>query len=420
MRLSQLLKLKLELQEHNSKKVELALSDSQNFVNQMSMGASRLPEADFFQKINAEYKNITPLLRKIEDLKQDKIKLIESQVGDYDKQYFVDSYTMYEKEHRIADVATNRDIRKLYVYDNVKEIIKSRIYHYVNWKYPALEIGPGDGEYTEEMAAGDPLYIVDIHQEFLDSTKKRFNEFYATRRLRPYLVKNDYDLSSLPQKQMGFVLAWNLFNYFPLEAIKDYLIEIKKTMRPGGHMIFSYNNSERWQCAEMVENAFMCHTPKSMLVPLVESLGFEVIASYDYDPTVSWIEIHNPGELNSCKGHQAMGQVIQILDPDEDPRSLEARIQEELRVSLKAIERFEINRNRPDLMEKAKNYRTRFNVTLEQAIERTLIDQGFTTFENIRSNKDLNESMEHNMTKHDIEARRQENLRLVEEAKKKT
>ena len=370
MRLSQLLKLKQDLQTHTSNKAEGEINDHIAHVNQLAMGADRLPESELFQKINAEYRNMLPYMRKIEEIKQEKIKEIDENISELAKGYFIDSYEMYEDQHKLADVATNRDIRRLYTYGNVKEIVKSRIYHYVDWRYPALEIGPGDGEFTQEMSAGDPLYIVDVHQEFLDSTKKKFNEFYATRRLRSYLIhKSKHDLSMLPQEQIGFVLAWNVFNYFPLEAIKSYLKEIKKVVRPGGTIMFSYNNSDRWQGAEMVENAFMCHTPKHMLIPLVESLGFTVTASYDYDPTVSWVEIQKPGGLSTCKAHQSMGAVIQILDPDEDPKSIEARAQEELRITLSAQKRFELERNNPKFIQQAKEYRDKFNVTLERALE---------------------------------------------------
>jgi SAM-dependent methyltransferase len=376
MRLSQLLKLKQELQGHNGSKVESEINDQIAVINQMAMPVERLADADLFQTINAEYRNMLPYIRKIEEIKKEQIKDIEGKVSEFGKKYFIDSYEMYEDQHKLADVATNRDIRRLYMYGNVKEIVKSRIYHYVDWRYPALEIGPGDGLFTEEMSAGDPLYIVDIHQEFLDSTKKKFNEFYATRRLRSYLIhKSKHDLSMLPQEQIGFVLAWNVFNYFPLEAIKSYLNEIKKVVRPGGTVMFSYNNSDRWQGAEMVENAFMCHTPKHMLIPLVESLGFTVANSYDYDPTVSWVEIQKSGKLSTCKAHQSMGAVVQILDTDEDPKSIEARAQEELRVTLSAQQRFNLQRSGSDLLEKAKEYRKKYNLTLEVAIQKIIQDE---------------------------------------------
>ena len=416
MRLSQLLKLKQDLQKHNNTKLEDAVNDAIAHVNQLAMSPTRLSEADTFQTLNAEYRNILPQLRKIDELKQSKIQDLDVKISEWDKQYFIDSYEMYESQHKLADVATHRDIRKLYTYENIKDIVKTRIYSYVDWRYPTLEIGPGDGEFTQYLTAGDPLYIVDIHQEFIDSTKKQFNEFYSTRRLRPYLINNDYDLSMLPQKQMAFVLAWNIFNYFPLEAIKDYIKEIVKVMRPGGVLMFSYNNSDRWQGAEMVENAFMCHTPKHVLLPLVESLGLEVIASKDYDPTVSWVEVRKPGVATTCKAHQSMGAVIQILDPDEDPKSIEARAQEELRVSLDAQTRFEIQRNRPDLLETAVEYKRVHNTTLEKALDIIFEQEGLDLSE-VHNYKNHILMAQENMTAESIEQAREENLRLAKKAR---
>jgi len=375
MRLSQLLKYKLDLQSHNSDGIISKIEDNISHLHQLSLNSERFTDAGFFQELQSRYRSIYETLNNVDSFKLEKINELEKAISNWGKQYFIDSYEMYESQHKKADVATNRDIRRLYTYGNVQEIIKSRIYRYVNWQYPSLEIGPGDGEYTEQMIAGDPLYIVDVHQEFLDTTKNRFNEFYATRRLRSYLINNDYDLSMLPQGQMAFVLAWNVFNYFPLEAIKSYLIEIKKTMRPGGYLMFSYNNSDRWQGAEMVENAFMCHTPKHMLIPLVESLGFKVIDTHDFDPTVSWVELQVDGELKTCKAHQSLGAVIQILDDDEDAKSVEARSQEELRSTLNAQQRFDLQRSRPDLLEKAKEYRKKYNLTLETALQRIIQDE---------------------------------------------
>jgi len=420
MRLSQLLKLKQELQGHNSSKIESAINDQIAMINQMAMPVERLADADLYQKINVEYRNMIPYMRKVEEIKKEKIKEIEEKVSDLDKKYFIDSYEMYETQHKKADVATNRDIRRLYMYDNIKEIVRTRIYHYVDWRYPALEIGPGDGLFTESMSAGDPLYVVDVHQEFLDSTKKQFNEFYATRRLRSYLINNDYDLSMLPQGQMGFVLAWNVFNYFPLEAIKEYLKEIYKVIKPGGYLMFSYNNSDRWQGAEMVENLFMCHTPKHILIPLVESLGYSVVASYDYDPTVSWIEVQKPGKLKTCKAHQSMGAIVQILDPDEDPKSIEARAQEELRITLSAQQRFELERTDPEFIKRAKEYRDKFNVTLELAIERLLEEQGIDILQVQQNKKKLRlqeeKEKELNRELQDRQHERQRKINLVIQA----
>ena len=417
MRLSQLLKLKQDLQKHNNKIIEDAINDAIAHVNQLAMVPARLPEADTFQALKSEYRNLLPNLRKIDEHKRTKIQDLDEKISEWGKQYYIDSYDMYESQHKLADVATNRDIRKLYMYDNVREVVKTRIYTYVDWRYPTLEIGPGDGDFTQHLIAGDPLYVVDIHQEFLDSTKKQFNEFYATKRLRPYLIKNNYDLSALPQQQMGFVLAWNIFNYFPLEGIKEYLKEISKLMRPGGVLLFSYNNSDRWQGAEMVENAFMCHTPKHVLLPLLESLGFEIITSKDYDPTVSWVEVRKSGVISTCKAHQTMGSVIQILDPDEDPISVVARAQEELRVSLDAQTRFDLQRNKPDWFDAAMQYRKKHNITIEKALE-IVFEQVGLDLGGVNEHRTQTLLAEERKPQEQIDLERQENLDLAKKARK--
>jgi len=178
--------------------------------------------------------------------------------------------------------------------------------------------------------------------------------------------------------------------------------------------MFSYNNSDRWQNAEMVENAFMCHTPKHMLLPLIESLGLEVITSYDFDPTVSWVEVKKPGVLNTCKAHQALGAIIQVLDEDEDPRSLQARIDNELKSTLDAQQRFELQKNRPDLFEKAKALRDQYNLTIEKAIERVIRED--ETIGALRdewiTNKEKNKQEKYRAT---IEVSEQRKLQAVSE-----
>jgi hypothetical protein len=70
-----------------------------------------------------------------------------------------------------------------------------------------------------------------------------------------------------------------------------------------------------------------------------------------------------------------MGAVVQILDTDEDPKSIEARAQEELRVTLSAQQRFNLQRSGSDLLEKAKEYRKKYNLTLEVAIQKIIQDE---------------------------------------------
>ena len=157
------------------------------------------------------------------------------------------------------------------------------------------------------MVAADPLYIMDRHQEFLDAAKNQFPSAYQ-RRLRTYQLIN-HDLSVLPQNQFGFVFSWGYFNYVSMDTMKHYLKQIHDVLRPGGTFLFSYNDGDTPSGAAMAEQFAQTYMPKSLLSVLVKSLGFEISQSFDY-PNNSWIEVRKPGELNTIKLHQVLGEIL--------------------------------------------------------------------------------------------------------------
>lgn len=217
----------------------------------------------------------------------------------------------YKTELTYNGADATRTVRVMHIHDQIYQIILSRIGVYSDWRYPTLEIGCRDGEWTQQLVAGDPLYIAERDTVFIDSVLKSLNAEYA-KRIRPYHIK-DSNFSILPQEQFGFVFSWNFFNYKSLESIKDYLKEVIKLLRPGGTFMFSYNNGDMPAGAAYAENFFMTYVPKSVLIPICEMLGYEVINSFDYDPAVCWIELKKPGTLNTSKAHQVLG-TVELID----------------------------------------------------------------------------------------------------------
>lgn len=206
-----------------------------------------------------------------------------------------------------SDYLTERT-RVTIMSEDTENAIASSVQRYVNWQYPGLEIGPGDGYWTKLLVGCDPLYLVDVHQEFLISSLEQFSEEYR-RRVRTYKI-NDIDLDCLPQNQFGFVFAWYVFNFMTADMIDLYLGEIMKVLRPGGIAMFSYNNAERPHAANFVETGFMSYMPKTYLLRQLKKYGFEILASHDLETAVSWVEIKKPGELSTVKAHQAMASII--------------------------------------------------------------------------------------------------------------
>lgn len=201
---------------------------------------------------------------------------------------------------------------------SVVDVIRARIHHNADWHYPGLQLGCSihSKELFKELVSNDPLYICDFKQEKIDHICDQFNEVY-NRRLRKYVIDDfQHSLTVLPQNQIGFVFSWLFFNYTNIETVKYYLQQTLTVLRPGGQMIFSYNNTELLESCIVAEKGGMSYIPKRHLINLCQSLGYEVTATFDVPNDdldlkwVSWIEIKKPGTLSSLKLSAVLGEVI--------------------------------------------------------------------------------------------------------------
>ena len=268
---------------------------------------------EFKTKIQLEFNAISQSMATVEKLKRDYIQEIYKIIRDETFEIINDENIFYELEGvKYKSANFNRNYRQLKITEETKELIIGKIGSFIDWKYPGLEIGPGDGEWTRHLVSADPLYLIDYNDEVLEKIKASFNQTFRNR-LRCY--KNiDNGLHMLPQNQFGFVFSWNTFNYFSMDQINGYLKEIYNIMRPGGACMFSYNNAERPHSAKRSEEKLMSFIPEQVLTKIIRKYGFENIVSRDADSTVSWVEFQKPGELSSQRGGQTLGKIIRVQD----------------------------------------------------------------------------------------------------------
>lgn len=234
------------------------------------------------------------------------VQQLNHDINQLTKRFFTDNY---QKECFANDIDFTRNVKLITLAEGSDKVLLSRIYLYNSWKYPALEIGCRDGAWTKHLIGFDPLYVADHFEEFLINTASQFPPAYQAR-LRKYPIQ-DFVIKGLPQEQFGFIFSFNYFNYLSLDTVKQYLIQAMQWLRPGGTMLFTYNNADLSASAGLCENYFMSYVPKSMLIPMAESLGYTVVADYDFVPSTSWIELRKPGVLQTVKAHQALGEIKQ-------------------------------------------------------------------------------------------------------------
>lgn len=316
MKISEMVKLRNNLQQVNLSMTKTSVNDVDGKLSGILDLPSHITYKDSVEDLLHSIDLIESHIDSIENNILTLITKIEQELESRTKEFLARGYMInggYGSDR--TNVEMDRIGRQMPMHDGTRSEILVRARKYTDWRYPVLEIGPGDGVWTEHLIAGDPLYIVDIHQEFLDSTLSKFNTIYRNR-IRPYLIGahgiSDADLSELPQNQFGFIFSWNVFDYFPLQHVDAFLKQGMNLLKPGGVMMFSYNNCDVVQCAEYAENGFRSWMPKSLLTKTCTDIGFEIINYGHTEETISWIEIKKPGTLKTVKAHQVMGEIVNI------------------------------------------------------------------------------------------------------------
>jgi hypothetical protein len=257
---------------------------------------------------------------------------VKIQIEQQQLPYFLDSLSFYE-QHRLYryqawDRSATNDIyqqekniqmemdrlvhSRLPITDVVSEYISNQIVKHCGWQNTTMILRPGTESWIHKMVSNDPVYLVDESHELLRPCMSQFNDAYQ-RRLRPYAVREDQNqdiLWQLPDGQFGLVLAWNYFNHRPFEIIQQYLLELYKKMRPGGVLLMTYNDCDRWQGVRSVEYKTGSYTPGSIIQTFAHNLGFEQMSMYQSDGPWSWIEFQKPGTWQSARGGQALAKIL--------------------------------------------------------------------------------------------------------------
>jgi SAM-dependent methyltransferase len=234
-------------------------------------------------------------------------QLIESQ----DQSMYNHSMRLYQEEFSQDTVAGILD-RKLLIDIESETMMRARLKNYSDWRRPGMIIRPRTEDYINDMVALDPLYLVDHDLELVRPVTEQYLPEYQ-RRLRLYTI-NDYIerpiFRNFPKGQFGVIFAYNYFNYKPLSVIDDYLAEIFQLLRPGGILMFTYNNCDLWHCVSFAEKNYMCYTPGIKIWNLAQKNGYTVNFEHNGLLDAKWIELRKPGEITSIKGGQSLAKIV--------------------------------------------------------------------------------------------------------------
>ena len=248
------------------------------------------------------------------------ISELDGMIDTAEKTQYAESTRLYNEEvarYGRLDEPTNKKVnqqildRRMPMTADVQQMISNRIKSYVDWKYPGLIIRPGVETFISDLVALDPLYLVDYSTELLQPALSTFPEEYQ-RRLRVYEQDpcSSNVLNALPDNQFGMCLAFNFFEFTPLEVVEQYLRNIFNKLRPGGILAMTFNDCDRAHCVALVEKNFCFYTPGNRVKAIAKSIGYRQMFSWTDMGNLTWLELRKPGELESIRGGQTLAKIV--------------------------------------------------------------------------------------------------------------
>ena len=247
----------------------------------------------------------------------DKLEALERAHNEYilsvnDLQYNINS-VLTGREHKILqrdyarfaeDILRSDDnytseviSRQEYISDDFDSQVTGLMHQHVSWEYPSLEVNPADARYSVVMNAAEPQYAICANKEIKQRLKAKFNEYYAARRLRIYNKIDD-----IPINQVGFATCINMFEYMPLDPIKDITKQVFNCLRPGGKFLLSYNNCDHAKSLSLLNYDFRSLNTRELMESLLYGQGFDVVSTGDSDDGAwTWLLVAKPGDLTTQK-----------------------------------------------------------------------------------------------------------------------
>ena len=237
---------------------------------------------------------------------------VESLIRDQDQLYRSRSLRWFLDEESQMATAENILNRRLALTADVRERLRASVAKSQDWRWPGMIIRPGMETFVDDMVALDPLYMIDSSTQLLAPAVSRYPASYQ-RRIQQYAVTEvpgQPILWQMPQAQFGFCFAFYFFNFRPIELVCQWLTELWGVLRPGGRLLFTYNDCDTAHGVGLAEQSFMAYTPGSAIRQHAQDLGFEIMEDFHAPADVNWLELRKPGDLSSIRGSQTLAKIV--------------------------------------------------------------------------------------------------------------
>jgi len=317
MKLSQVLEQKLIIDNWDVKSEMTALDEKLDmlkdnianiFVSDLHVDLSIIDD-----DINATIQSMYLLVEHINDVRGSANKLMQS----LSQTPLGESCDMYEETKDYINLETLEKYRAFDQFNDnsiAEEKFINLLRKFTSWKYPTVYIRPNSLRFFDALQASDILYVMeqcDINKWLNKNLPRSVFNMIKFKTINEN--KDKFLTQKLPIGQIGLIVMDHYMNFKPIGIIKQYLEESLELLRPGGHLIFTYNDCDLPAGARNFENGLYSYTPGGMVKLVAELAGFEV-DNQEISSRVSWFVLKKPGELSTIKGGKTMGEILKRLD----------------------------------------------------------------------------------------------------------
>lgn len=187
-------------------------------------------------------------------------------------------------------------------------ILTQRITQHCQWTDNCLLMRPASHDWVPHMASANMLYVWDHDTTMITEALTAYPD-RQNGRIRTYTGSDRTPFTSLPKSQMALILALGFFEFKPLDIMLHYLSDFAWLLRPGGQVLFSFNDCDTAVGAEFAEQNYMCYTPGHMVLERLKELGLTVQEQYHGANGVTWIQAQKPGSHRNVMGAPVLTKI---------------------------------------------------------------------------------------------------------------
>lgn len=252
------------------------------------------------------------LRQSIDQLKQH----VKNHLASMDKMLLTTSYQTWEGGER--HMAASDILSRTCDLDSIsREFLSVRLNMKTGWQMPAMVIRPAKDWLIDNTVACDPMYYVDFNTDLLAPTDTWFTPEYQQRLCKYVFDESVTDpmFGHLPADQFGLIYVPYFLNFRPLEIIEKYLSQLFVLLRPGGYLLFTFNNCDTVSGAKLFERFCGSYTPARLLKPIIDRIGYSMVYEFNDDRGLSWFELQRPGYRSSIRAGQVLAAVKTFSPP---------------------------------------------------------------------------------------------------------